>query len=476
MRSCRRFLQLSISALLCCAAWAQAQSSQKTINNPGGGMIVYGPVAGATTNAAAMIQVLSSVQNNCGERPKIGRPFRVRGTDSLAVFFTVVNHPQGNKRVAGMLIAATSGPSHVEAAMVSDAATRFGTTLNPMLTTLFGVWHPVGDAPPSGRAGGGSGTARSSATPGEADAPPSGRAGGGRSAPPVKLHMAAAPDNSAYVAIPDGWKVQGGGGTITLICADNEGVVIAINGVRGGKNPSPYVRPFPPGMGNPVVYPVNADPSRAFPDIIREWFRLTNTPVELRVDHVEVAQSGPGYRCLHGVGAIWLGQRPAGVPLWEFEGILNITAPNPMAGYTISFSYAEMNPMFADQWRATVGAIFQSFQVNQAVVDQQASAMAAPAIANIHAIGQRAAILASQTSHDHDVHNQAWRDQQDAQSKNVWGFSSGYILDQSVVRDTTTNAQTNWIDDHLADQLIQLDPTRFERASNQDLIMGWNVH
>jgi hypothetical protein len=453
MRSCRRFLQLSIPALLCCAAWAGAQSSQKTINNPGGGTIVYGPVAGAKTNAAAMVQMLVSMQNNCGERPRIGQLFRVRGTDSLAVFFTVVNHPQGNKRVAGMLIARTSGPNQVEAGMLSDDSARLGTTLNPMLKTLFGVWHPGGDAPPAGRAG------------------------GGRNAPPVKLHMAAAPDNSAYVAIPDGWKVVGGGGTVTLMCASaNEGVVMSINLVRGGKNPSPYVRPFPPGMGSPVVYPVNADPSRAFPGIIREMFRLTNTAIELRVDHVDVAQSGPGYRCLHGVGAICLGPRPPGVPLWEFEGILFITAPNPMAGYTISFSYAEMDPRFADQWRATVGAIFQSFQVNQAVVSREANAIAAPAIANIRAIGQTAMARAAESDREHDIQHQDWRNGQDAQAKNVWGFSSGYLLDQSVVRDNETGGQTNWIGNNFANQLIQADPNRFEIVQNQDLLMGWNVH
>jgi len=452
MRGCRRFVQLSIPVLLCSAGWAQGQSSLKTINNPGGGMMVYGPVAGAKTNAAAMIQVLGNVQNNCGERPQVGPPFRVRGTDSLAVFFTVVNHPQGNKRVAGMLVAFTSGPNRVEAGMVSDDAARFGSTLNPMLKTLFGVWHPV------------------------ADAPPAGRSGGGRMAPPARLHMAAAPDNSAYVAIPDGWKVVGGGGTVSLICASaNEGVVMSINLVRGGRNPSPYMRPFPPGMASPVVYPVNADPSRAFPDIVREMFRLTNTPVELRVDHVDVTQSGPGYRCMHGVGGAMLGQRPPGVPLWEFEGILCITAPNPMAGYTITFSYAEMDPRFADQWRATVGAIFQSFQVNQAVVDQQAAAIAAPGIANIHAIGQRAMARAAESDREHDIHNQQWQNQQDAQAKNVWGFS-GYLLDQSVVKDNETGGQTKWIDNHLADRLIQSDPNRFEIVPNQDLLMGWNVH
>ena len=57
----------------------------------------------------------------------------MRGTDSDAVFFTVVNHPQGNKQVAGLVIAAPSGSNQMEAALVSDDAARFGSTVNPML-------------------------------------------------------------------------------------------------------------------------------------------------------------------------------------------------------------------------------------------------------------------------------------------------------------------------------------------------------
>src|SRR5271157_2989878 len=85
---------------------AEAQTPLKTINNPQGGKIVYGLVDGATTQPAAMAQVLRIVHNNCGEMPQVGRVFKVRGTDSVAVFFTVVNHPQGNKQVAGMVFAA----------------------------------------------------------------------------------------------------------------------------------------------------------------------------------------------------------------------------------------------------------------------------------------------------------------------------------------------------------------------------------
>lgn len=103
---------------------------------------MYGKVDGADTQGAAMTTLLRNVHKNCGEKPQIGRVFKMRGTDSVGVFFTVVNHPAGNVQVAGLIIAAGSGPHGAEAALVSDSAGRFGSTINPMLTKLFSVWHP----------------------------------------------------------------------------------------------------------------------------------------------------------------------------------------------------------------------------------------------------------------------------------------------------------------------------------------------
>ena len=112
--------------------------------------------------------LLRVVHNNCGDKPQVGKTLQMRGTDTVAVFFTVVNHPQGNKQVAGLLIASASGPDGIEAALVSDDASRFGSTVNPMLSKLFSVWHPDGVA------------ATTSASNGKSAAP---AAAGGHSAP-----------------------------------------------------------------------------------------------------------------------------------------------------------------------------------------------------------------------------------------------------------------------------------------------------
>src|SRR5271165_5707084 len=92
-----------------------------------------------------MAAVLHSLHTQYGDRPQVGKVFHVRGTNSVAVFFTLVKRNQGNTKVAGMLIASKAS-DHVEAALVTDDAARFGTTINPMLVTLFKVWHPAADS------------------------------------------------------------------------------------------------------------------------------------------------------------------------------------------------------------------------------------------------------------------------------------------------------------------------------------------
>ena len=99
-------------------ACVAAQTPLQTIDMPQGGRIVYGSVAGANTQGAAMAAVLRSMHQTCGEKPQLGSVFKMRGTDSVGVFFTVVNHLAGNIPVAGLIISA-GGPSQ-EAALVWD--------------------------------------------------------------------------------------------------------------------------------------------------------------------------------------------------------------------------------------------------------------------------------------------------------------------------------------------------------------------
>jgi hypothetical protein len=139
-----------------------------------------------------MTAVLRTMHQNCSEKPQIGHVFKMRGTDSVGVFFTVVNHPAGNIPVAGLIISAQTGPNRVEAALLSDSAQRFGSTINPVLTKLFSVWHPGGA------------TATANASTGKGSAPVPAAATGGHSAALPQLHKVTLPDNTASVNMPNG--------------------------------------------------------------------------------------------------------------------------------------------------------------------------------------------------------------------------------------------------------------------------------
>jgi hypothetical protein len=96
------FLCLSLLLFSLCPldVYPQFPNSLKSIDAPHGGKIICGVVEGANTEAGALADVLRSVHNSYGERPLAGKVFRVRDTNSDALFFTVVNHPAGNNKLA----------------------------------------------------------------------------------------------------------------------------------------------------------------------------------------------------------------------------------------------------------------------------------------------------------------------------------------------------------------------------------------
>lgn len=433
---------------------ARAQTQLKTIENPEGGTIVYGQVDGANSQAAAMGAVLRSVHNNCGAKPQVGKLFRVRNTNSVAVFFTVVNRTQGNKPVAGLLIATEVASNHIEAALVTDDAARFGSTVNPMLTKLFSVWHAAGAGAASG--------------------PAAGEHSAGRSAPPATLRMVRAPDNSAMVGIPDGWTLKGNGGTV-MVVDPNYNVIINLNLCRWATNPYGGYRNAP-GSYEKIIYPSNVEPVRGFPGLLREFWRANGNRIDFRIARSEQVPAPPGQRCVHAIGRGLIGvQNAAEKDLFEMETLLCTTAPNAMGDYMVSLSLSSIAPNFADKWRATVGAIFASFQVNEAVVAQEAHAIAAPAIAAIHQIGRDAAARYAATDAANDAQHAGYWAQQDSNARRGHAFSN-YLLDQTVIQDNnmygngTVGHGTAW--NSTADALVRSNPGRYEIVQTPNFWKG----
>ena len=120
--------------------------------------------------------------------------------------------------------------------------------------------------------------------------------------------------------------------------------------------------------------------------------------------------------------------------------------------------------------RATVGAMLASFQVDQAKVSAQASAIAAPAIARIHEIGRIAAQNAANAHAAEDAQRASVEKRWDANDRNNQGFSN-YILDQTVVQDNVRNEHgTVW--NQTADELVKSDPDRYQYVNTPNYWKG----
>jgi len=442
-----------VVCVVICAHSAPAQTPLKTIEPAGGGKIVYGQVDGATNQAAAMSAVLHIVHQNCGDKPQVGKVFKVRGTDSVAAFFTTAKCSTGSKPVAGLVIATEASPKHIEAALVSDDAARFGKTINPLLTKLFGLWHPGGTSSSSGSATGASW------------------------APPAALHLFTASDRSASVGVPDGWQAKGQQGT--MMVTGPHGETVGLDLTRMAIDPSnPMQRRLQQGglrsnNSGKIVYPANVNLVRAFPDIFQQFWRMNGAnPTNLQIAHSEQMPGSQGQRCAHVTGHVDLSGKGAVV---ELNSVLCTTPPASGGTYLVMLSLSFLAPEIADKERATMGAILASFQPNQAVINQQIGAIAGPAIAFIHQIGKDASDRAAASSLAHDQQNQAWRDSEVSQDKHNQAFNN-YLLDQTVLQDNdmdgngTVGHGTVW--NSTADVLVKSDPNRYEIVDTPNFWKG----
>jgi hypothetical protein len=462
----------------------RAQTPLTTIDMPQGGRIVYGRVSGADTQGAAMTAVLRNMHQSCGEKPQIGNVFKMRGTDSVGVFFTVVNHPAGNIAVAGLIIAAGSGPHEAEAALVTDKADRFGQTINPMLNKLFSVWRPGGAREIAGAAGG--------ASPAAAAAAPTG--GHPASVPP--LHKVTLQDNTASVSIPDGWQLNPNihGGTIVVSGPHDEGIVL--NTSYQGVDPTnpgfrQAVRYGMKPMPTQVVSPYDVDLVKAFPDL---YMRLAHTihwnPTDLKIDHAEMLASPQNERCVQASGHV----NNFGKGMMELNEILCLRAPDPNTGlYPFNAFFSLLPNAVADQQRATAAAVMASFQWDRALVQQRSDAEMAPILAQMrrnwddqqNALIQRSQQITNQirqtgasatarmkaTEAANDEQHRAFNASQEDHDRRTQGFGN-YLLDQTVIRDVQDPNTHATVWNRAADAWKKAYPDRIEEVPTSQYIKG----
>jgi len=447
------------------ALTTHAQTALKSVNSPEGGKIFYGVVDGATTQAGGMAAVLRVVHNNCGERPLVGRVFQFRGTETVGVFFTVVNHPAGNVKVAGLLMAAMTGSQQVEAALVSDEASRFGTTVNPMMRELFAEWRPGGAAATTN-------VAMGSAVP-AASTPAS--AGPSASAVPA-LRMVSSADGTAVVGVPDGWMFDPRSSSGTMILSGPHGEQLALGMERMGidpTNPRSSVIPHLPGT---IYYPYRGDLARSFTDLIQACRRAAGMgPAPIQVEELKPVQTPPGIQCVKVKGQM----DPDGRGMQTLGDLMCVGNPGPNGSFTLTLTHTLVPNAVAEQEHDLVKAIVDSWRVNQQVLNQQTATAIQRTNANtqaliqesqrqvdrIHQIGADATARMKNAEEMQAMRNDSFERQEDAISRNGQGFSN-YLLDQTMVQDNnmynngTIGHGTFW--NSTAEALVKADPNRYE--------------
>jgi hypothetical protein len=160
-----------------------AQSTMKTIDNPGGGHIYLGGLTGQLTPPEALGKTLHHMSVLYGERPKLGRLVQNPSGEILAGFFTVTAKNKDGKSMSGLAMAYAPKSGPAAGAVLMDNSDRFPSTVNSMFASLK---QELGKAPAS------SGTASKTAAP-------------MKEAPPESLQPVVFPDGTGVIGLPAGW-------------------------------------------------------------------------------------------------------------------------------------------------------------------------------------------------------------------------------------------------------------------------------
>lgn len=445
---------MSLFFLSASSCFSQSVSNQsasnefalKVINPPSGGRVVYGQIHGEKTESGAMGYILRSLHKEFDDRPQVSKLFQVKGTQSVALFFSLKNHFQKDTPLTGMAIVTKIATDHVEGAVIYDESSKFQKNMGALSKTLFAAWHPF------------EGVATT---------------GGGPGAPIPQLTQHTLPDRSAAIGLPDGWQIASNmstGGSIFAGGPNGESVEMGVAFLASDTN-NPSVQQTmrvlqQGGLRNTMYaramyYPYGTELSKTYVDLVQMVRQRANLhPSTFHFTEVSASQASGQQHCVRMSGQVDYndGKGPR-----ETHVVYCVSPPN-RAGAWQSAAYSMTAPVaIAQKQLPTMSAIFGSFQVDMRVVNQEAAALAAPAIKEIQATGRAATERMNAAHRAEEIHNSSvyehW-DSMDRRSKEFENYQLGY----ATIHDIQENAHgTLWSQD--ADFLVQHDPQRYEYVS-----------
>jgi len=458
----------------CTQVGAQKPASFTVIPAAPGEIIEYGAVPGAGTLAAAMGNVLSQIHQACGEKPAVGQVFSVKGTSTAGVFFTVVDHAQANRQLAGLVIAAQTGANQFQAGVVSDSADRFAQTANPMMQQLFGAWSP----------------GVSTATSGGTAAPAQGSGGsapaGAAPASNGPLHTVTAPDNSASVTVPAGWSVDKSSFDGALILHGANGEMLALMRQKAGIDPTnawqrrmaaARYQVYTPGS---VLYAFRGDPAKEFAPLLQAWLQADGeASAQIQVQTSQAMPTAQGTYCASATGQL----SPSGGSAIAFTSEVCATMPDPQYGvYKTTLTLILIPLSLGNQDQNLVKAIILSYKPNQQVItqennqllqakqqaDQRTLAVSNAIVNQIRQTGAQATARYNATEAANDAQHAGYWAQQNTNAQQSAGFSN-YLLDQSVVSNGAGHA-TQW--NSTANALVQSNPNKYQIVDTPNYWQG----
>jgi len=431
-----------ISAAQAPAQSGGAQGSVRTINNPGGGKILLGAIAGQPTPQDALGKTLHAVSVLCGDRPQLGKLVQDPSGVILAGFFTVTGKKQDGKPMAGLAIAYAPKTGAAGGAVLLDYADRFPTTVNSMFATLkqtLGVAPATSSAAQSSSGGAASGSA--------AAAPVA-------AGPAQPLQRAVFQDGSGVIGLPAGWQIQQVNlGDVGASGPHGEklrfGLTIAIIDPS-----SPQSRSLA-GTGRAgasprfVSIPYSTDPASAYKSALTQLGAKAGKPApDIDVSSVRpLPLQGGKSNFLYGNIDVHDGQGKQ-----FFVAQVISTMPQQMGTWqmTVFQIYGPQQTMATEG--NTIGAIFSSYSRNSAFVNTVVNNQIAQGIAQTNQfVGNVARITDS--------------------SDRMTAGMSNILRDQTVVLDTQNGGHAT-TSDGLAGLLIDANPNRFEAVPTSDYIKG----
>lgn len=359
------FHLFSVAILLACATVTAAPAPPgdgiKTVDVPGAGHIMYGPLAGQLTPQSAIGRVLQVVSQHCGERPEITKILKADSGNILAAFFNVSAKNQDGRKLSGLVIASAPKSSPASAVLLYDDASRFPTSFDTLFKRLQQelAASPSALGPPASSSFSAASSGSSSGSPSSLPA---------AAAPAAALQPFQFPDGTGVIGLPAGWNVSSARKADILAKGPSGevlrfGLFVSIVDPRDARSSTLGPIRNGTGPGDFLAIPFNADAVAAFKSASAQLaMKAHRQPATLNIAKVQqVPTSGGGRIFLYsgevdshdGQGAVY------------FVSRVIMSAQMSLGSWAMTIYQVNIPKQLYAQEANTIAHIFQSYNVNE---------------------------------------------------------------------------------------------------------------